>query len=68
MSEAERYVSEDAIARLIHAKESDHCISCHYYEEEPMMELDLGKGRWSDVCCGIKSKFEEWAKQRGENG
>ena len=62
-----RYVTEEAVARLIHATESDHCNSCHSDADDEgydMIEIDLGKDRYSEVCCGIITKFRAWLEAK----
>lgn len=56
-----RFISESVIVRLIGATEKDHCISCHSdFEGYEGNEIDLGKGRWTNLCCGITEKFKAW--------
>lgn len=60
-----RYISEEKICRLIKAKPSDHCMSCHTDSDEiALEEVDLGKGRWTELCCGIRIKLEEYQTRK----
>lgn len=59
------YVSEQALCRLI--KYDEHCSSCHSDEDDgcpSFSELDLGKGRYTEVCCNIAMAYRNWCNGR----
>lgn len=73
-----RYVREEALIRLIkrglYGARMRCCGSCHNdaddYATEGMYQLrdiDLGKGRYTEVCCAIGSEYDEWVKTRSRN-
>ena len=62
-----KVVDERAIIRLIRHFYNGHCDSCHEDEEEgydEMIYMDLGKGRYSYVCCRIANAYEEWKQKK----
>ena len=63
------YVNEAAVIRLIKHK-NGCCVSCHEDEEDgyELSDLDLGKGRYSFVCCIIKIAFKEWVTKQQSEG
>jgi len=62
----EKWVREDVIVRLIGPYFKGHCESCHQDEAMgyDMCFLDLGKGRYAEVCCRVAEAFEEWLQDK----
>lgn len=61
-----KYVFEDAIRRLIKFKGAC-CMSCHEDDElygDYLIELDLGKNRYSPVCCTVSIAYDEWCERK----
>ena len=60
---SDRYVSETVVCRLLRRRgfEIDHCDSCHEDQDEwgyEMIEIDLGNGRRTEVCCRVSEIWE----------
>lgn len=62
-------VSEEAVIRLIgDAFGGLHCTSCHEDAAMgyPMVEIDLGKGRYAEVCCYVHEDYLEWLAEKND--
>lgn len=57
-----RYVPEKVIIRLIEDHYFGCCTSCHQNFDlgYSIFTLDLGKGRWSEVCCQVAQAYEAY--------
>lgn len=65
----ERFIPEVKIIRLLRQHYSGCCNSCHDDMDGgdgSGIEIDLGKGRWSEVCCKVSLAFEKLLKDRLE--
>lgn len=61
-----RYIPEEVVRRTLKIKEPC-CTSCHKEPEDiAMHEIELGKQRYSEVCCTIQIAFEEKSKPKKE--
>lgn len=56
-----RSIPESTIRRLIGKTCSTCCLSCHAEMEYGYsgIEVDLGKGRWAEVCCAVSIELEK---------
>ncbi len=63
----EREVKEKAVIRLIGNYFCGHCESCHEDADcgyDDLMTLELGKGRYAEVCCRVQDAFLRWMRDK----
>ena len=66
------YIPESTIKRLIKYSKPYCCGSCHddaeTYEdtgEYQLIAFNLGKDRYTELCCEVISEYEDWCKKKG---
>lgn len=65
----ERHITESAIIRLVKKHYAGCCYSCHDDMDNGYaagIELDLGKGRWGEVCCKVSAAYSEFVKNKSK--
>jgi hypothetical protein len=58
-----RQISEKVIIRLVGSYYKGCCASCHDDRIElgyHMIDIELGKGRWAEVCCYVYDAYKKW--------
>ena len=63
-----RQVDAKVIIRWLGRYYQGCCPSCHEDDANglPMVYIDLGKGRWAEVCCQVAQAVQEKINQKGE--
>lgn len=66
MQTLERQIPEKIIIRLCKKFFESCCTSCHEDQDigYNMLNLDLGKNRSAEVCCGVMTAIEQYRKHK----